>query len=234
MTPKLSHQLPIDLSVKPAYSPNDFVVAPCNADAMAWLGKWPDWPSRGLIIYGPPGCGKSHLARVWQGHAEARLISGVSLHKNDPGLTGMASAVVVEDADRANERALLNLYNAVVEARKTMLLTAETNPPCWSMVLPDLASRIMALATAGIGKPDDSLLQAVLVKQFSDRQLHVGAEVVVYLVSRMERSFAAAREMVAALDEMALDGQRSVSISLAREALAKFGDFRPKIAETQD
>lgn len=234
MTPKFLQQLPLDLSVNPAYTPNDFVVAPCNADAMAWLGHWPDWPGSGLVIYGPPGCGKSHLARVWQGYAEARLISGKSLHKNDSGLTGMSSAVVVEEADRANERALLNLYNAVVEARETMLLTAETIPSSWSIVLPDLASRIMALATAGIGKPDDSLLQAVLVKQFSDRQLQVGAEVVVYLVSRMERSFSTAREMVAAIDEMALDGQRSVSISLAREALAKFGDFHPKIAETPD
>ena len=234
MTSKALHQLPLDLPVNPAYNPSDFVVAPCNADAMAWLGHWPDWPGRGLVIYGPPGCGKSHLARVWQGQVSALLVVGAGLHENDPGLAGLSSAVVVEEADCANERALLHLYNAVIEARETMLLTATTIPSSWSMALPDLASRIMALPTAGIGEPDDTLLQAILVKQFSDRQLQVGAEVVVYLVSRMERSFAAARKMVATLDEMALDGQRSVTISLARDALARFGDFHPKVAAGED
>ena len=83
MTAKFVRQLPLNLSVSPAYSPDDFVVAPCNAEAMAWLGHWPDWPGHGLVIYGPPGCDKSHLVRVWQRHSEAELILGESLDKND-------------------------------------------------------------------------------------------------------------------------------------------------------
>ena len=122
------------------------------------------------------------------------------------------------------ERALLRLYNGVVEAQQTLLLTATTVPTRWSMMLPDLVSRMTALAAVGIGKPDDSLLQAILVKQFSDRQLQVRAEVVVYLVNRMERSFETAREIVAVLDEMALDRQRPVTVSLAGEALERLAE----------
>lgn len=233
MTVRFLRQLPLTLDVNPAYSVDDFMVSPCNAEAMAWLDRWPKWPGYGLIIYGPPGCGKSHLAQVWQEHAKARLVYGADLNKNDRVLTE-GSSVVVDGAEDANERALLRLYNGVVEAHKTLLLTATTAPNRWSMMLPDLVSRMMALAAVGIGKPDDSLLQGILVKQFSDRQLQVGAEVVVYLVNRMERSFEAAREMVAVLDEMSLDRQRPVTVSLAGEALERLAVVRTVVNKAQD
>ena len=185
-------------------------------------------------LIGPSGCGKSHLARVWQEQPKARLIYGADLIKNDQVLRLGSSAVVVEGADDANERALLRLYNGIVEARKTVLLTAKTVPTGWSMMLPDLVSRMTALAAVGIEKPDDSLLQAILVKQFSDRQLQIGAEVVVYLVNRMERSFESAREIVAVLDEMALDQQRPVTVSLAGEALERLAEARAVVNKGQD
>ena len=235
MTVRFFRQLPLNLDVSPAYSVDDFIVTPCNAEAMAWLRRWPNWPGYGLIIYGPSGCGKSHLARVWQEQTKARLIYGADLIKNDQVLRlGSSAAVVVESADDANERALLRLYNGIVEARKTVLLTAKTVPTGWPMMLPDLVSRMTALAAVGIEKPDDSLLQAILVKQFSDRQLQIGAEVVVYLVNRMERSFEAAREIVAVLDEMALDQQRPVTVSLAGEALERLAEVRAVVNKGQD
>ena len=234
MTVRFFRQLPLNLDVSPAYSVDDFIVTPCNTEAMAWLRRWPNWPGYGLIIYGPSGCGKSHLARVWQEQTKARLIYGADLIKNDQVLRLGSSAVVVEGADDANERALLRLYNGIVEARKTVLLTAKTVPTGWPMMLPDLVSRMTALAAVGIEKPDDSLLQAILVKQFSDRQLQIGAEVVVYLVNRMERSFESAREIVAVLDEMALDQQRPVTVSLAGEALERLAEVRAVVNKGQD
>ena len=234
MTVRFFRQLPLNLDVSPAYSVDDFIVTPCNAEAMAWLRCWPNWPGYGLIIYGPSGCGKSHLARVWQEQTKARLIYSADLIKNDQVLRLESSAVVVEGADDANERALLRLYNGIVEARKTVLLTAKTVPTGWPMMLPDLVSRMTALAAVGIEKPDDSLLQAILVKQFSDRQLQIGAEVVVYLVNRMERSFEAAREIVTVLDEMALDQQRPVTVSLAGEALERLAEVRAVVNKGQD
>lgn len=234
MTAPYSGQLPLNLKATPSYQANDFLVTSCNADAMAWLCRWPEWPGRGLVIHGPSGCGKSHLAQVWRKRAGALLVQGTQLNGNNlESVTGQQS-VVVEGVEDADDRALLHLYNEIVQARNTMFLTSTAPPANWSMVLPDLVSRISTLAAVGIGQPDDALLQGILVKQFSDRQLQVGTDVVVYLVNRMERSFEAARQIVAVLDVMALDRHRSVTVSLAGEALERLADFWLVTDKSQD
>ena len=227
-------QFPLDLIDEPVYGVQDFVVAPCNADAMAWVHRWPNWPGQGLIIHGPPGCGKSHLATIWRSRSGATFIDGQSLPDNTRELTSASSAVIVESAETASESKLLHLYNALVEERKTMLLTTRSLLGRWPIKLPDLSSRIGSLPVVGIRQPDDSLLQAILVKQFSDRQLKVKPEVISYLVIRMERSFEVARKIVAVLDEMALDGHKSVSISLAKRALGKLEDLSPVVNKSRD
>ncbi len=135
--------------------------------------------------------------------------------------SGAASpAIAVEDADRGvDEHALFHLYNMIVEAGGTMLLTAREAPARWRLELPDLASRMAALPVASLDEPDDDLFAAVLVKHFADRQLRVGAEVVSYLTTHMERSFDAARRIVSELDKAALAGRRGVTVPLARDIL---------------
>ena len=100
-----------------------------------------------------------------------------------------------------------------------LLLTAKTAPGRWPFALPDLASRLQATATAILIAPDDELLAAVLVKLFSDRQITVPPSLIPWLLSRMERSFSAAREIVDRLDRHALAQGRAVSRALAAEVL---------------
>ena len=187
-----------------------------------------------VLIAGPCGTGKSHLAQIWQKRTGALLVRGTQLNSNKPASVTGQKSVIVEEVEDADDRALLHVYNEIVQARKTMFLTSTVPPVNWSMVLPDLVSRISTLAVVGIGHPDDALLQGILVKQFSDRQLQVGTEVVIYLVSRMERSFEAARQIVAVLDAMALDQHRSVTVSLAGEALARLAEFWLVTDKSQD
>jgi chromosomal replication initiation ATPase DnaA len=220
-----SRQLNFDLGLAPAYREEDFLVVACNSGAFGWLGRWPKWPSCGLIIHGPPGCGKTHLAEIWRKKAGAVMLDGRDLVAAHDGLYGDA-AIVIEHADAANDRALLRIYNGIDEQHKTILLTAESEPKCWGASLPDLCSRLMALPLARIGEPDDLLLQAVLVKQFSDRQLLIDVPVVRYLVERMERSFEMARCLVDELDSIGLRQGRRVTTVLASEALAKLANFR--------
>lgn len=225
----MPRQLILDLPVRPALGRGDFLVAPSNAAALAAIDS--DWPMGKLVLIGPRASGKSHLARVWAGEHGAVLLEGgtlasQSLARIEPG------AVVVDDADTvagdpAAEQALFHLHNLVMAAGGKLLLTGQEAPARWCVALPDLASRLCATATTRLEPPDDPLLSAVLVKLFADRQLTVPLSLIPYLVARMDRSFAAAGALVAALDAQALAEGRAVTRALAAQVLDSASQTRP-------
>lgn len=223
MTPR---QLPLGFPQRPAHGGEDFLVAPPNADAVAWLDRWPDWPQPALVIHGPPGCGKTHLSHVFRAMSGAVAVGSADLTSADPtAVAGSGAAVVVDDAeavlDSDRERPLLHLYNVLKESGRHMLLTAVRPPAQWRIRLPDLASRMNASLAVAIRAPDEALIQAVLVKLFADRQLKVDADVIAYVLPRMERSFAAVGELAAALDAEALAHRRNITVPLAAGVLAR-------------
>ena len=217
-------QLPLDLGHRPALGRSDFLVAPSNAVAIGWLDRWPDWPGPAPVLHGPPGSGKSHLAAVFAARAAAQPIVAATLSVTSvPALLGAAQAAVVDDADEAAEQALLHLHNLLGERGGRLLVTARTAPARWPVRLADLRSRLLAAPTAALAPPDEALLGAVLVKLFADRQLLIGEEVIAYLLPRLERSFAAAQQAVAALDRAALAAQRRITVPLVRAVLGGGG-----------
>ncbi|UEM23997.1 DNA replication protein [Skermanella mucosa] len=206
---------------------DDFLVAPSNEAAVAWLDLWPNWPAPALVIFGPAGCGKTHLAQVWRARTQAPRVEPGDLRiETLPRLLSEAAAVVIDNADRGTgdaraERALFHLYNLARETGGHLLLTSESAPARWGINLPDLRSRLMAAPAVAVGAPDDALLAAILVKLFADRQLRVGHDVIRFLVTHMERSFDAARRLVADLDAAALAARRRITVPLARRVLAR-------------
>ena len=219
-----SRQLAIDLPPRPAHGRADFLASECNRAALERIDRWPDWPGRRLVLYGPASSGKSHLARLWCAESGARYVSARDLASELPLANGaLPPAMVVDDAEAASERALLHLFNSCAEAGTALLVVSRNAPAAWAIDLPDLASRLRAMPAVGIDMPDDALLAAVLVKHFADRQLRIAPSVIGYIVPRMERSFAMAASLAARLDELALVGGRSIGLALARQALAELG-----------
>ncbi|MGE4219299.1 MAG: DnaA/Hda family protein [Alphaproteobacteria bacterium] len=218
-------QIPLDLPHRRALDREDFLVADCNRVAVGWIDRWPEWPSPALVLYGPEGAGKTHLAAAWQGLSGAIWCDAATLDVADVGrLTGQGQTAFVADAadvSDADQRALLHLYNIVAERQGHLVLTCREPPARWHATLPDLRSRLAAAGTAALGAPDDALLAAVMVKQFADRQLQVGAELPAFILPRIERSFAAVGRIVAALDRAALAAHRPITIPLARDVLAR-------------
>ena len=215
----------LPLGHAPAMHRADFLVSGCNAAALAQLELWPDWPAANLILTGPGGCGKTHLLHIWGERAAARLIS---VRELDPaGLEGLMKTpqpLAIDDLDAAfgspfHEQALFHLYNRWREAGSSLVMALQQPLSTGRIQLPDLASRLKALPMAGVELPDDLLLARILAKLFADRQITVAASVVGYLVSRMERSFGAAGELVQKLDQAALAAGKPITIALARDVL---------------
>lgn len=218
-------QLPLDLPVDVRQGADDFLVGPANAAAHSLVAAWPNWPDPVVLLVGPEGSGKTHLAAIWREHARAVAIAAADL--NDRTLedslhaaAGRGNAILVEDCDRGtlDEHALFHLLN-IMRTRGSALLTARSLPGAWGLAVPDLLSRLRLAALAEMGPPDDALLRAVLVKLIVDRQLMVDAGVIETLLMRMERSFAAAQRIVAALDHEALSRGRRITRVMANAVL---------------
>jgi chromosomal replication initiation ATPase DnaA len=209
-------QRTFDLPVETGFGAADFLVSDCNREAAEWIERWPDWPWRALALYGPSGSGKTHLAHLWRERAGGTLIGGAAVAG---AAAPDAAAVAIDDAELAQEESLLHLYNSALERGASLLLTMPAPPASLLLALPDLASRLRALPVVGIAPPDDALLGAVLVKHFADRQVRVRPGVIAYLVTRIERSFAAAASVAARLDEAALSAARPITVKLARAVL---------------
>lgn len=214
-------QLTFDLPLDPRFGAEDFLVSPSNEQAYGLIESWPGWPDTILLLVGPRGSGKSHLASIWATNAHAWTIDATGItHDKVPHLVSNG-ALAIEDMDRGerDEAALFHLLNLAREKRASLLITCETPPDRWSLGTPDLLSRLRLAPSVPLEAPDDALLKAVLVKLFVDRQLVVDTSVVDYIALRIERSLAKASEIVALLDREALSRGRRVSRAIAAEIL---------------
>jgi len=216
-------QLTFDWSRRTGSSRNDFLISDSNAAALSWIDRWPDWPSRVLALHGPAGCGKTHLLDLWCDQTSGLAVRGQMLSEDLLAVLACERGyrVAVDEADRAPERLLLHLQNLCLESRGFLLLAARRPPAAWSIGLPDLGSRLNAALAVGIGSPDDTLLEAVLVKHFADRQLRVAPAVLAHLITHMERSVAAAADITARLDMASLRDRREITVPLARRVLSE-------------
>ena len=200
---------------------DNFLEGPANAAGLALIDGWPEWPSRTMMLVGPEGSGKSHLATIWAEQAGARSITAHALTAANVPAALATGALVVEDLNAAafDERALFHLLNLAREDQAYLLITARIAPSVLDIELRDLRSRLRALPVVSLQPPDDQLFRALIVKFCADRQLAVDEAVVSYLATRLERSYAAARQAVEHLDGEALRLGRPVTRALAAEVL---------------
>jgi chromosomal replication initiation ATPase DnaA len=200
---------------------DNFLEGPANAAGLALIDSWPEWPNRIMLLVGPEGSGKSHLAAIWAEQAGARSTTAHALTAAAvPGALA-TGALVVEDLRSSDfdDRALFHLMNLAREDGAFVLVTAREPPSAFEIELRDLRSRLRGIPAVSLLPPDDQLFRALIVKFCADRQLAVDESVVSYLATRIERSYAAARQAVELLDAEALRLGRPVSRALAAELL---------------
>jgi len=216
-------QLTLDLPHRAALGAEDFLVSDCNLAAVRLVDAWPNWSDTVQLLTGPAASGKTHLAKVWQARSEARALEPSAFGIELVDSMGEGTSLVVEDVDRRSydEKALFHLLNLVREKRLFVLMTARSVPSRWEVALPDLLSRLNAVPSVEIGAPDETLIKAVLLKHFADRQLDIDPKVLTYLALHVDRSLAAAEAAVAAIDRAALATGRKISRKLVTEVLQR-------------
>jgi chromosomal replication initiation ATPase DnaA len=215
----LGEQLRLNLRQPQPYRRDSFVVSACNAEAAARIDAWPRWTSGALALAGPAGAGKSHLAQAWAERAGARV---VRLDEIDPETQG---PLLIEDVGAAPlGEALFHLLNRTADPRQGLVLTGRARPADWPTALPDLRSRLNALAVVELHQPDDGVLSGALWRLFAERLIKPAPDLIAYLVTRIHRSVPAAAAMVERIEAAAATQGRPINRALARDLLARDDD----------
>ena len=215
-------QLPLSLTLPDSATVTEFFVTQANALAYGWVERWPDWPSpyQSVNIYGPNGCGKSHLAAIFATKLHCKTF--VSLTQFERDQFAPYDGIIldaVSDSGRWDEEALFHLMNYLTETGKSALFLSQMPVTQMRWRLPDLASRLRAIAVSQVSLPDDDLLEALLDKYFTNRQCQVAEPAMRYILSRVERSYEALAEIAQAIDKASLAEKRPVTTALVRALL---------------
>jgi chromosomal replication initiation ATPase DnaA len=209
----------------PIYAELDFLPAECNQEAVTLFEIWPHWPSFAVALSGPSGCGKSHLVDIFCHRHEGKRLTFSDFCEFSDSEIRLYKGLAIETDETSlkltDEKRLFHLFNDFKEQNKFLIFTSRIPPSRWSLTLPDLISRLNSIPLIHIGAPDDYLLQAVLIKLFSDRQLQIAPEVPAFVISRIERSFAALHRAVDLIDQISLSLKRPVTVHLVSSILKK-------------
>jgi chromosomal replication initiation ATPase DnaA len=192
--------LPLDWPV--ADRDEDFLISDSNRGAFEHLKRWSLWPVMATLVTGPRKSGRSLLGRVFVRKTDGRLF---------------------DNAEDHDEEAIFHAWNEAQQSRRPLLIVADSPLPFWRVELPDLRSRLSATPHVAIGDPDDRLIGDLIVKLLGDRGIAVPPEVPAFIVPRIERSYVAVQQVVAALDRAALSHHRRMTVAMARRALSESG-----------
>ncbi|MBM3468887.1 MAG: hypothetical protein FJX71_05595 [Alphaproteobacteria bacterium] len=224
-------QLLLNLPLQPNYSENDLIVSSHNWEAHQWIQRWPNWTMRMVALYGHHGCGKTHLAHIWQEKSHALFIKSSDIKYFTPlDIIQRAQAFIFDDIDiffqndeslsgNSKEDWMFHFYNLAKEKEIDLLFCSLQPPTHWNVKLPDLKSRLATILSVEILSPDEEALEAILFKLCSEMGMSLTEEVKDYILRRIERSFESVQAFVKMLNTYTLSTHRQLTLGLVREAL---------------
>ncbi len=214
------NQLLLELDYKTNFNENDFYLSKSNSNAFNLINRWPDWEKKILNISGEKFSGKSHLANIFKLKSKAFLIKGNKIDNSIFKSLKLYESIIIDDFEECNEEEILySIFNLIDQDSKYLLINSLKPINKIKYKLPDLASRSKNCLYAEIENPDDELLFAIILKNFSDRQIKIEKKIINFIISRVDRSYRKIDEFIYKVDELSLKKKKPINLKTIKEIL---------------
>ena len=214
------NQLLLDFDYKTNFNEHDFYLSKSNSNAFNLIDRWPDWDKKILNISGEKFSGKSHLANIFKLKSKAFLIKGNEIDNSIFKSIKLHESIIIDDFEECNEEEILySIFNLIDQDSKYLLINSLKPINEIKYRLPDLTSRSKNCLYAVIENPDDELLFAIILKNFSDRQIKIEKKIINFVISRIDRSYRKIDEFIYKIDELSLKKKKPINLKTIKEIL---------------
>ena len=202
------------------YFEEDFFVSSSNFEAYKLIETWPKWPSRNINIYGPTGCGKSHLASILKKKINSFFINASDISNNSLALIKLKECLIIDNYENNIEENLLyTIINQTHQSNQYVIINSDQSINSLEIKLEDLKSRLNSFSKITIDLPTDDLIKVVLTKNFSDKQIQVDNKLIDFILKHINRSYEDIFNFIKKIDELSLSTGKSININLIKKVL---------------
>ena len=214
------NQLLLDFDIKSSFNDHDYYVCDSNYFAFNLIDKWPKWEKRILNISGEKFSGKTHLANIFKSKSSALFLNENEINNDVFKKIKLYESIIVDGfSNKIDENLTYSIFNLVDQDSKYLLINSETPLNEINFELPDLVSRSRNLLHAKINPPDDELIFAIILKNFSDRQIKLEKKIIEFIINRIDRSYSKISEFIYKVDELSLKKKKPINLKTIKEIL---------------
>tara|TARA_Y100001970_G_scaffold223105_1_gene274620 strand:+ start:3498 stop:4160 length:663 start_codon:yes stop_codon:yes gene_type:complete len=217
---KSLNQLLLDFEHKQNFSDDDFYVGKSNFYTFELINKWPKWEKNFLNISGEKFSGKTHLINIFIKKFNGIRLESKLLNEEKLNLIKSYQNIILEDLSLdTNEELIYTLFNLIEQNNKFLIITSLKPIVEISFKLEDLRSRTKNCLLAKIENPDDELMFALILKNFSDRQILIDKKLIDFIIKRIDRSYDKIFEFIYKIDELSLKKKKPIDFKTIKEVL---------------
>ena len=214
------NQLLLDFDIKKTFNDHDFYVTESNYFAFNLIDKWPKWEKKILNISGEKFSGKTHLANIFKSKSSALFLTENKINDEVLKKIKLYESTIIDGlTNNIDENLIFSILNLVDQDSKFLLIISEIPMGEIKFRLPDLVSRSKNLLHANIKPPDDELIFAIILKNFSDRQIKLEKKIIEFIIKRIERSYGKISEFIYKIDELSLKKKKPINLKTIKEIL---------------
>jgi len=218
----MSQQLIFNFPFKKTYLSQDFYVSKNNFNAFKLIESWPQWPSRFINIFGPIGCGKTHLANILSSKINSLIISSQKIDENIINQFKTKECLIIDDFDNdIDENLLYSIINLANQDNKYLIISSPISLKKFKIDLKDLNSRFTSFIEVGIDLPTDDLVKVILTKNFSDKQITISKKNIDYILNNIDRSYEKINLFSSLIDNLSLEKAKPINLKLIKDVLIK-------------